>query len=224
MMERHLDDELKKINTDLVKMATLAEEAIFKSIESLKNQDKEMAQSVIDGDTKIDEMENAIEEEAINLLATKQPIATDLRFITTGMKINSEIERIADLAVNIAQRVLEVSDKPLVKPLVDIPKLSEVARKMVRQAIDSFVNKNEFVAKQVILSDPEANALKNSITDELIDEYISKEADISLRAIPLILVARHLERICDHATNIAEDVIYMIRAKVVKHRKLENGD
>ncbi|MBD3426808.1 MAG: phosphate signaling complex protein PhoU [Candidatus Omnitrophica bacterium] len=223
-MERHLDDELKKLNTDLVKMASLAEEAIFKSVEALKNQDKELAQTVIDGDGKIDEMENSIEEEAINLLATKQPMAVDLRFITTGMKINTEIERIADLAVNIAQRVIEVSDEPLVKPLVDIPKLSEVARKMVKQAIDSFVNKNEFMAKQVILSDPEANALKNSITDELIDEHISKNSNISLRAVPLILVARHLERICDHATNIAEDVIYMVRAKVVKHRKIENGD
>ncbi len=223
MMERHFDDELKKLNSDLLRMATLAEEAIREAVAALKGRDKETAKKVIEGDKKIDEMENAIEEEAINLLAKRQPMAVDLRFITTGMKINTEIERIADLAVNIAQRVLEVADAPLVKPLVDIPKLSDMARMMVTDAINSFVDRDEGLAKKVILSDPKANALKNSIADELMDEYISKDSKISAKAVPLILVARHLERICDHATNIAEDVIYMIRAKVVKHRKLENN-
>jgi phosphate transport system protein len=223
MMERHFDDELKKLDSELLRMATLAEEAIRKSVAALKDRDKEMAKEVIEGDKKIDEMENAIEEEAINLLAKRQPMAVDLRFITTGMKINTEIERIADLAVNIAQRVLEVADAPLVKPLIDIPKLSDMARMMVTDAINSFVDRDEGLAKKVILSDPKANALKNSIADELMDDYISKDSKISVKAVPLILVARHLERICDHATNIAEDVIYMVRAKVVKHRKLENN-
>ncbi|MBN2119564.1 MAG: phosphate signaling complex protein PhoU [Candidatus Omnitrophica bacterium] len=224
-MKRHFDEELKKLNTDILKMATLAEEAIFKSIEALKNRDKELAQSVIHEDKKIDELELTVEETAIDLLALKQPLARDLRFITTGMKINAELERIADLAVNIAQRVLEIADKPILKPLIDIPKLTDIARKMVKEVIDAFVNSDENLAKKVILSDSEADNLRNLIQEELINDYMSKDASTATRAVPLLLIARHLERICDHATNIAEDVIYMVQAKVVKHHpeKLKNN-
>ncbi len=224
-MKRHFDEELRRINTDLLKMATLAEEAIHKSIEALKNRDKRLAQVVVDDDRKIDELEVVIEERAIDLLALRQPMARDLRFITTGMKINAELERIADLAVNIAQRVMELADKPLLKPLIDIPKLTIVARKMVKDAIDAFVNRDESLAKKVILSDPEADRLRNLVYKELINDYMYKDGETSPRAVPLLLIARHLERICDHATNIAEDVIYMVRAKIVKHHyeKLENN-
>ena len=156
-------------------------------------------------------------------MALKQPIATDLRFITTGMKINAELERIADLAVNIAQRVLEIEDQPLLKPLIDIPKLSEIAQKMVRGSIDAFIERDEQKAKEVILSDPEADKLRNEIQEELMNKYMLKDGTTATRAIPLLLVARHLERICDHATNIAEDVIYMVRARVVRHKKLEEN-
>ncbi|MDP8212329.1 MAG: phosphate signaling complex protein PhoU [Candidatus Zapsychrus exili] len=216
-MKRHFDYELKNLNTNILKMATLAEEAIYKSIEALKNRDLELAKAVVSEDQKIDELELVIEETAIDLLALKQPIARDLRSITTGMKINAELERIADLAVNIAQRVLELSDQPILKPLIDIPKLTDVARKMVKDVIDAFVNNDENLAKKVIFSDSEADNLRNLIQDELINDYMSKDASTATRAVPLLLIARHLERICDHATNIAEDVIYMIQAKVVKH-------
>jgi len=224
-MKRHFDEDLKKLNTDILKMATLAEEAIYKSIEALKNRDKELAQSVIDDDRKVDELELVVEEKAIGLLALRQPMAIDLRFITTGIKINAELERIADLAVNIAQRVLELADKPLLKPLIDIPKLTEAARRMVKDVINAFVNRDENSAKKVILSDPEADNLRNLIQEELINDYMSKDASTASRAMPLLLIARHLERICDHATNIAEDVIYMVQAKVVKHHpeKLDNN-
>jgi len=223
MMERHLDKDLTVLNTNLLKMATLAEEAIFKSTEALKNRDKDVANSVIKDDARIDELENTIEENAIELLALKQPIATDLRFITTGMKINAELERIADLAVNISQRVLEIADKPLLKALIDIPKLSAIAQRMVKGSIDAFVERDEKRAKEVILSDPEANKLKKAILEELINDFLVKDGTTATQAIPLLLVARHLERICDHATNIAEDVIYMVRARVVRHKKLENN-
>jgi phosphate transport system protein len=223
MVERHFDDELKKLNTDLLKMATMTEEAIHKSVEALKGRDKEMAARVVEDDKKIDELENKIEEEAIDLLAIRQPVAGDLRFITTGMKINAELERIADLAVNISQRAVELADQELLKPLVDIPKLAQIARKMVKGAIDAFVNHDEKLAREIILSDPEANKLKSAINDELINQYMVKDGKTAPRAVALLLIARHLERICDHATNIAEDVIYMVRARVVKHRKLENG-
>lgn len=216
-MKRHFDELLKELNQEILKMAALAEEAIFKSIEALKGQNKELAQNIIDQDKGIDELENSIEECALSLIATRQPMAADLRFITTGMKINAELERIADLSVDIAQRVLELADKPLLKPLIDIPKLAIVAQRMVKQSIDAFVNKDVKLAKEVVLSDSEADSLRNLVQKELIYDYMEKDGKTAPRAVPLLLVARHLERICDHATNIAEDVIYMVEAKVVKH-------
>lgn len=223
-MERYFDEELKKFKNQLLKMATLTEEAINKSIEALKNRDKEMAQQIIEHDHKIDEIELIIDEWVIDLLALHQPMAGDLRFITTGMKINSELERIADLAVNISQRVLDLADQPLLKPLVDIPILAAISRKMVKDSIDSFIERDENLAKNVILADKEADALKNEIQHELVYDYMVKDGKTAPRAVPLLLIARHLERICDHATNIAEDVIYMVQAKVVKHHpeKLKN--
>ena len=220
-MERYFDDELKMLNTDLLKMASMTEEAIYRSIEALKNRDKKLAQDVIKKDKDIDKFELSIEEKAIALLALRQPMARDLRFITTGMKINAELERIADLAVNICQRVIDVSDQMLIKPLEDIPKLSFIARKMVKDAIDAFVNRDEILAKSVILQDPQADKLRDAIYSELINDYMIKNGKCAPRAVPLILVARHLERICDHATYIAEDVIYMVQAKFVKHHPEE---
>jgi len=217
MIERHFDDDLNKLKTNILKMAALTEEAIYKSIEALKNRDKNMAQEVINNDSKIDELELVVEELAIYLLALRQPMARDLRFITTGMKINSEVERIADLAVNIAQRVLEVADKPLLKPLIDIPKLADIARKMVKNAIDSFVNQDESLARKVILEDTNADELRNLVYKELVYDYMVKDGTTAPLAVPLILVSRHLERICDHSTYIATDVIYMVNSKVVKH-------
>ena len=216
-MERHFDDELEKFNTNLLKMAALTENAIHRSVEALKNQDKEMAQKVIEDDKQIDDMENQIEEEAIDLLALFQPMAKDLRSITTGMKINAELERIADLCENVCHRVLETADEPLLKPLIDLPLLAENAKKMLKNAIDSFVQRNEEVAKNVILSDERSNELRSIIMKELIYDYMVKDGTTAPRAVALLLITRDLERISDHAVAIAEDVIYMIRAKVVKH-------
>ncbi len=227
-MERHLDDELQKMNANLLKMAAMAEEAIHNSIEALKGINRDLAEKTIANDVRIDELENKIEEEGVELLALFQPMAKDLRFISTGLKINTELERIADLAVNICQRVQELADlsEPLLKPLVDIPQLTDVAKAMVRNVIDAFVRRDEGLAKGVILSDKEANRLRTAIITELVDDYMVKDGSCAPRAMPLLLVARDLERICDHATYIAEDVIYMIHAKVVKHHPelLKNGD
>ena len=176
-----------------------------------------MAESVITSDKRIDELENKIDEFCLDLIALRQPVAQDLRFITMAMQINSDLERMADLAVDIAQRAQEIIVQPVLKPLIDIPKLAELAQKMVKNGIDAFVNKDAELAKRVVLSDREADALRDLVHKELIYDYLVKDGSTAPRAVPLLLVSRHLERICDHATNIAEDVIYMIEAKVVRH-------
>jgi len=216
-MQRHIDEELKELHKDILKMGVSAQEAIHKSVEALKNRDKGLAEDVVNSDRKVDELELAIDEKCIDLIARYQPMAGDLRYITTGMKVNAELERIADLAVDIAQRVLQIADKPLLKPLIDIPKLSVVAQNMVREAIDAFVKKDAELARKVVRSDSEADKLRNLVQDELLNDYMAKDPKTADRALPLLLIARHLERICDHTTNIAEDVIYMVEAKVVKH-------
>ena len=218
-MKRHFDDDLQAFHSNLLKMANMTERAINGALEALKTQDSARAEKAIRGDNRIDSMELIIEEQGIDLLALHQPMASDLRMITTGLKINSELERIADLGVNICERVIEIVEQPVLKPLIDIPLLAEQAKLMVREAIDSFVNKDEALAKKVILMDNEADRLKKIIQDELLNDYIVKDGTTAPRAVPLILIARDLERICDHATYIAEDVIFMINATVIKHHR-----
>ncbi len=216
-MERHFDQELEDLKKELLKMGALAEGEIFESIEALKSLSAERANKVISDDKVIDELENEIDERCLDLLALRQPMAVDLRFITMSLKISTDLERIADLAVDIAQRVLELIGKPLLKPLIDIPKLTIISQQMVKDALDSFVNKDADLAGKVILLDSEADRLRNLVQKELVEDYMSKDSSTAPRAVPLLLITRHLERICDHATNIAEDVIYMVNAKVVKH-------
>jgi phosphate transport system protein len=216
-MERHLDQELTDLKQQLLKMGTLVEASIFESVESLKELSIERVNEIIREDKVIDEMENAIDERCLDLMALRQPMAIDLRFITMSMKISTDLERIADLAVDIAQRVQDLVGKPLLKPLIDIPKLTNLAQQMTKDALDAFVNKDVELAGSVILRDNEADKLRNLVQKELVDDYMCKEPSTASRAVPLLLIARHLERICDHATNIAEDVIYMIKADVVKH-------
>jgi phosphate transport system protein len=222
MMNRHFDEELNGLNSDILKMGAFAQEAIHKSVEALKNRDRSLANSVIANDALIDELELTIDEKCLDLIARHQPVALDLRFITTGMKLNAELERIADIALDISQRVLELADKPLLKPLVDIPILTALSKDMVKMAIDAFVNKDINLAKKVLFSDSEADRLRNAIQKEL-EEYMIKDSAAIPRAIQLLLIARFLERICDHTTNIAEDVIYMVQAEVVRHHPEKLG-
>jgi phosphate transport system protein len=216
-MERHLDQELADLKQQLLKMGTLVEAAIFESVESLKELNVARAAKVISNDKIIDDLENVIDEYCLDLLALQQPMAVDLRFITMSMNIATDLERIADLAVDIAQRVLDLIGKPLLKPLIDIPKLAIIAKEMSRDVLDAFVNKNAELAASVILRDNEADKIRNLVQKELIEDYMLKDASTVTRAVPLLLIARHLERICDHATNIAEDIIYFVKADVVKH-------
>ena len=217
-MVRHFTDDLRELNALLLKMSSLTETAIDVSIQALQDLNIYLAQDVINNDSRIDEMEIEIEEKAIDILALHQPLARDLRFVTTAIQINTNLERIADLAVNISQRVLELAAvKPLLKPLIDIPRLSQLARGMVRKSMDAFVDHDGTLAREVISMESEADQLRNSIQEELTHEFIMVDGKTAPRAIPLILIARHLERICDQATNIAESVIYLEQAIVVKH-------
>ena len=216
-MERHLDQELSDIKKQLLKMGTMVETSIFESVEALKELNVERAIKVISDDKAIDDLENQIDECCLDLLALQQPMAVDLRFITMSMNIATDLERIADLSVDIAQRVMDLVGKPLLKPLIDIPKLANIAKQMSKDALDAFVNKDAELAGSVILRDTEADKLRNLVQKELIEDYMLKDTSTVTRAVPLLLIARHLERICDHATNIAEDIIYFVKADVVKH-------
>jgi phosphate transport system protein len=217
-MERHFDEELTSLKKDITAMGALVELAISRSVGALKSLNCSVAQQVIASDRVLDEMEVRIDQRCIDLLALHQPMAIDLRFIAMAIEITTDLERMGDLAVDIAQRVVELCDKPLLKPLVDIPLLAEIAQRMTRQSIDSFVNQDGLLARQVILEDARADGLRNTIQTELLNDYMLKDSSTITRAMPLLLAARHLERICDHATNIAEDIIYMVEAKSVKHR------
>jgi phosphate transport system protein len=148
-------------------------------------------------------------------------MAGDLRFITTAIKLNAELERIGDLAVDVAQRAVAISEKPLLKPLVDIPRLAAAAERMTGEAIQAFIKSDIELAKKVVLSDTEADELKRAVEKELVYGYMMKDGTTSDRAVPLLLAARHLERICDHAVSMSEDIIYMVSAVVVRHHPEE---
>jgi len=216
-MTRYFDEELLELNKKILEMSAEVESAIGNSIKALRELSREKAEAIIKDDDRIDNIDLAIEEKCLNLIALYQPAAADLRFIVMCMKIATDLERIADLAVDIAQRVLEMAGQPLLKPLIDIPKLATLSQQMVREAINSFVNKDTELARSVILKDNEADELRNLVQSELINDYMSKDPSTAPRAVALLLVARHLERICDHATNVAEDVIYMVKAEQVRH-------
>jgi phosphate transport system protein len=225
-MERHFDTELADLKQDILTMGSMVEGAIANSIDVLKNLDKMRARKVIDFDRYIDIMEIKINNSCLTLLALRQPLAFDLRFITMAMGITIDLERMADLAVDIAQRAEEIADEPLLKPLIDIPALASLAQAMIKRSLDSFIGSDPDMAMSVILLDNEADRLRNSVQKELVNSYMMKDKSTIRRALALLLAARHLERICDHATNIAEDVIYLTKAKMIKHRaeKLAGDD
>lgn len=220
-MHRHFDDELRQLKGELARMAAMAQAAITEAVEALKNRDGAAAQRVIDSDVGMDSLELVIDDKCLDLIALHQPMAGDLRFITTAIKLNAELERIGDLAVDVAQRALELSGKPELKPLVDIPRLAETAKRMTGDAIKAFLDGDAALAKRVILSDSEADELKRAVEKELVNDYMLKDGSTADRAVPLLLTARHLERVCDHAVSMAEDIVYMVSAVVVRHHPEE---
>jgi phosphate transport system protein len=215
-MERHFDEELRELKEKLLQMAALAEESIAKAIRALVERDSALAQHVIQSDEEINMLEIAIDEICLKLLALRQPIAKDLRFIASAMKINNDLERIGDLSVNIAQRTLDLMKEPLLKPLIDIPRMAQLAQKMVKDSLDAFVNLDAEMALDVCRRDDEVDQLNHQIFRELLTYMIQDPKNIT-RSVDLILIGRHLERIADHSTNIAEDVVYMVKGRTIKH-------
>ena len=213
---RAFDDQLKLLKKKLVHMASLAETMIDKVIAELVERDECLAEKVPEYEDEVNRLQIEIDEIALTLLATQQPVAKDLRFILAASRINSELERIGDLAINITENVHVLARQEPLKPLIDIPRMAEVSRKMVRDSLAAFLGEDALQAQAVIMSDDQVDALKNQVLRELITYMISDPRTIE-RALALIFIARHLERVADHATNIAEDVIYMIQGRDVRH-------
>lgn len=215
-MERRFDEELNRLNERLLHMARQVEESVALSVRGLKERQEELAREVLAREPGINLLEIEIDELCMKLLALRQPVASDLRFITSAMKIAGELERMGDLAVNIAEVSLELLKVPLLKPLIDIPRMASIAQGMAKDAITAFVRRDEKLARAVCERDDEVDSLNDQIFRELLTYMISDPSTIN-RAVGLILVGRHLERIADHATNIGEDVIYLVLGKTIKH-------
>ena len=215
-METHFQQELNSLKAELLKMAGLAEQAISNAIEALVKRNTALAQKTIAEDEKLNEMEILIDDQFIKLLALHQPMAGDLRFITSAMRINTELERIGDQAVNIAERVISLNQEPQLKPYIDIPRMAHVTQSMVKDVLDAFVNGDAKLARSVCERDDKVDALNDQVFRELLT-YMMADSKTITRAVHLIIVSRCLERIADHATNIAEGVIFMVKALVIKH-------
>ncbi len=215
-MQRHFHEELGALKQTLLAMGGLVEDQIRRVIRALVERDDAQARGVIDRDREVNAYENEIDEKCVELLALHQPTAGDLRFLTTAMKIVTDLERIGDQAVNIAQRARELNLEPQLKPYIDLPRMAELAQAMVKESLDAFVARDTDLARRVCASDGAVDALNHQIFRELLT-FMMEDPKTIPRAIRLILVARFLERVADHATNIAEMVIFMVDSKMVRH-------
>jgi phosphate transport system protein len=215
-MQRHFHEELEALKQTLLAMGGLVEDQIRRVMRALTERNDALAREVIDRDRQVNAYDVEVDETCVNLLALHQPAAGDLRFITTAMKIVTDLERIGDQAVNIAQRALELNQEPQLKPYIDLPRMAERAQAMVKDSLDAFVSRDTELARRVCGADAEVDALKEQIFRELLT-FMMQDPRAIPRAIRLILISRFLERVADHATNIAEMVIYMVEGKMVRH-------
>ncbi|HZY30617.1 MAG TPA: phosphate signaling complex protein PhoU [Candidatus Methylomirabilis sp.] len=216
-MERQFDEQLKDLTERLLAMGSLAEIMIVKSVKSLVERSEALVQEVFAHEEEIDQLCIEIDQRCFTLLALRQPMARDLRFIAAAIKINSDLERIGDLAVNIAQAATFIISQPLLKPLIDIPRMAQLCQEMVKKSLDAFVARDAELARIVIESDDAIDRLRDQVFRELLT-YMMTDPTTIPRALDLILVSRYLERIADHATNIAEDVIYIVRGEDIRER------
>lgn len=213
---RHFDQELEELKVKLLEMSSLVETAINRSIAAVVEKDRAPAEEVLKNEARINEMEIGIDDLAIRLLTLKHPMAVDMRLITAAMKINNDLERMGDLAVNIADRALDLIQEPVIKPMIDIPHIAALVQSMVRKALDSFVTRDPELARSVLASDDAVDDLRTASFHELIS-YMQKSPQSIPQGVSLISVVRNLERIADHATNISEDVLFYVKGVDVRH-------
>jgi phosphate transport system protein len=215
---RHFAAELEELKTRLLTMGGLAEERLRAAMRALVDRQPDALADVTSGDSRIDDLQIEIDDRCFKLIALYQPVAVDLRTIVSALKINDDLERVGDLVVNLSEAAQRYLLHPPVKPLIDLPRMGKLALKMLREALDAFVSKDVRAAQSVLRQDDWLDALKNQIVRELLTFMLGDPQTIE-PGVDLILMSRHLERVGDHATNIAEDVIFIVEARDVRHRR-----
>jgi phosphate transport system protein len=213
---RQYEEELRGLRAGLLKMGGLAERQIAEAIDSLVDRNTGQARTTIARDVEVNRMDTDMDERCVRLLALHQPAASDLRFITTGLKITTDLERIGDNAVNICERAIELNQEPQLKPYIDIPRMAEIAQSMVKDSLDAFMRDDTTLAEEVIDRDDEVDQLNYQIYRELLS-YMAEDPQTIPRATRILFVSKYLERIADHATNIAEMVVFMVKGRTIRH-------
>lgn len=219
-MQRHFDRDIEEIKELLLRMGGMVEQQMGDSVRALLERDTELAQHVIDRDRDIDQMELTIDQKTIELMAVMQPAASDLRFVATIMKINPELERIADLAQDVCERAIELNREPQLKPISQLPMLAENAQRMVREALDSFVRGDAELARDVIRRDDVVDQLTEDSFRSLLTYMLENPRNIA-SAIRLTFIGKYFERMADNATNICEMVVYLVEGKMIKHTPMQ---
>jgi phosphate transport system protein len=215
-MERHFVRELDELKERLLWMGSLAERAVQQSVQAILDADERLAQNVMREEDAINDLQIEIDDRVLHLLALQQLMATDLRFVLAVSRINSDLERIGDQAVNMAESAQRILRHPRVKPYVDLPRMGQIAQDMVRDSLTAVVNRDVTLARSVLTRDDQVDQLRDQVFRELLT-YMMENSSLVFPAFDLILVAKNLERVADHATNIAEDVIYMVAGRDVRH-------
>src|SRR5437870_9305167 len=219
-MERHFERDLAELQERLLWMGSLAERSVHQAIHAVLDSDEKLAQNVLEEEDAINELQIELDDRVVQLLALQQLMAVDLRFVLAVSRINVDLERIGDQAVNIAESAQRILRHPRVKPYVDLPRMSELAGEMVRDSLNAVVRRDADLAKSVLLRDDQVDRLRDQIFRELLT-YMMGDSSVVFPAFELILVAKNLERIGDHATNIAEDVIYLVQGQDIRHNTVD---
>lgn len=215
-MQRHFDQELLDLKDKILRMGSLVEEQVQGALRALTERDSDLARKIIANDRQVNTLDVEVDEDCLRLLALQQPAARDLRFITTAMKISTELERVSDLAENICERALELNEEPQLKPYIDIPRMANWSLRMVKEALDAFVNYDAEMARKVCADDDFVDDLTHQLFRELLSFMLENPQTIT-RAIRITFISKYLERIADHATNVAELVVYMVEGKIIRH-------
>jgi len=213
---RHFEMQLDELRKKLLEMSGLVESSIYRSVLALVEKDEDQVRQVMENEARINRMQIEIDDLATGILALQQPMATDLRFITSAIKINSDLERMGDHAVNIAERARSLIHEPTIKPLIDLPQMANLVQSMLRDSLDAFIKRDASLARSVLRSDDAVDQMRDAVYDELV-RYMEADPTVIRGCIHLMFVARNLERIADHATNIAEDVVFLVEGADVRH-------